>query len=111
MSQDTFAPSGEQERSAGGAAPGRVSIDRLELKHQWEQQEEEQQAEQALNLYAQAARQRMQGAAPPEEEPAGSEEEREAQSWQLKLQQKCKDIAALIMVDELEEEQDEEPPK
>lgn len=34
MSQDTFAPSGEQERSAGGAAPGRVSIDRLELKHQ-----------------------------------------------------------------------------
>ena len=35
MSQDTFAPSGEQERSPGDAAPKRASIDRLELKHQW----------------------------------------------------------------------------
>ena len=72
---------------------GRVSLDRLE-----------QQAEETLNLYAKAARQRMQAAAPELPENSQSEEEREAESQRLKLQQKCQDIAALIMVDELEEE-------
>ena len=67
---------------------GRVSLDRLELQRQW----------------VQAARQRMQAAAPELPENSQSEEEREAESQRLKLQQKCQDIAALIMVDELEEE-------
>ena len=78
---------------------GRVSLDRLELQRQWVQQ-----AEETLNLYAKAARQRMQAAAPELPENSQSEEEREAESQRLKLQQKCQDIAALIMVDELEEE-------
>ena len=83
---------------------GRVSLDRLELQRQWVQQAEEQQAEETLNLYAKAARQRMQAAAPELPENSQSEEEREAESQRLKLQQKGQDIAALIMVDELEEE-------
>ena len=84
---------------------GRVSLDRLELQRQWVQQAEEQQAEQTLNLYVKAARQRMQSIAQPEPpEPAASEEELEARSQELKLRQKCQDIAALIMVEELEDE-------
>ena len=107
MSQDTFAPSGEQERSPGDATPKRASIDRLELKHQWEQQEEEQQVEETLNLYVKAAMQRMQGAAPelPPDSPQ-TEEELETQSQLLRLRQKCQDIAALMLVDELEEEEE-----
>ena len=97
--------------SAGTPARG-TALDRLELKHEWVQQEDEQQVEETLNLYAQAARQRMQTAAPPAvPEPEETEEEREARSQQLKLQQKCQDIAALIMVDELEEELEDEPSK
>ena len=84
---------------------GRVSLDRLELQRQWVQQAEEQQAEETLNLYVKAARQRMQSIAQPEPpEPAASEEELEARSQELKLRQKCQDIAALIMVEELEDE-------
>ena len=99
MSQDTFAPSGEQERSPGDAAPKRASIDRLELKHQWEQQKEEQQVEETLNLYVKAA---------PELPPDSpqTEEELETQSQLLRLRQKCQDIAALMLVDELEEEEE-----
>ena len=37
-----------------------------------------------------------------------TEEEREAMSQELKLKQMCQDIAALIMVDELEDGSDEE---
>lgn len=96
----------EAEASSGPAGPQKkASVDRLELQQEWVQQAEELQAEQTLNLYVQAARQRMQSFAPPVEEPAGSEEEREAQSQQLKLRQKCQDIAALMMVEELEEEE------
>lgn len=82
----------------------RVSLDRLELQHQWVQQAEEEQAEATMNRYAQAARERMQSGAPKLPDSEDTEEEREARSQQLKLQQKCQDIAALIMVDELEDE-------
>ena len=97
---------GKEAGSPAGSAeaPKKASLDRLELKRQWVQQAEEQQAEETLNLYAKAARQRMQAAAPELPENSQSEEEREAESQRLKLQQKCQDIAALIMVDGLEEE-------
>lgn len=88
---------------AGGAK--KASLDRLELKREWVQQAEEQQVEETLNLYVKAARQRIQDLAPAEPpEPAASEEELEAKSQELKLRQKCQDIAALMMVEELEDE-------
>lgn len=83
---------------------GRPPIDRLELQHPWVHLPEEEQVEAALNRYAQAARERLQGGAQAVPDREESEEEREARSQQLKLQQKCQDIAALIMVDELEDE-------
>ncbi len=98
---------GKEAGSPAGSAeaPKKASLDRLELKRQWVQQAEEQQAEETLNLYVKAARQRMQSIAQPEPpEPAASEEELEARSQELKLRQKCQDIAALIMVEELEDE-------
>ena len=82
----------------------RLPIDRLELQHPWMYQEEEEQAEATLNRYAQAARERFQSGTAQLPDSGESEEEREARSRQLKLQQKCQDIAALIMVDELEAE-------
>lgn len=107
MSQDTFAPLGEQPVSGGSAASGRTPVDRVELKRQWVHQEEEQQVEEALAMYAKAARQRLQSGAPVTPERL-SEEELEVRSQELKLQQKCQDIAAQILVDELEELDDEE---
>ena len=106
MSQDTFSTSGGQEVPA--AAPVHRSVDRLELKPQWARQEDEEQAEEAVNLYARAARQRMRGGTQEIPDSAGSDEEREIKSQQLKLRQKCQDIAALIMVDEMEELEEEE---
>ena len=86
-------------------APGRSILDRLELDHPWVHQAEEEQVEATLNRYAQAARDHFQSSAPKLPDSEETEEEREARSQQLKLQQKCQDIAALIMVDELEEEE------
>lgn len=91
-----------QPNSTG--ASGRVFLDRLELQHPWVHHAEEEQAEATLNRYAQAAREHLQGGAPAVSDSEETEEEREARSQQLKLQQKCQDIAALIMVDELEDE-------
>ena len=99
---------GKEPAGAPAEAPARgTALDRLELKREWVQQADEQQVEETLNLYARAARQRMQ-AAVPEAVPdsAETEEEREAKSQQLKLRQKCQDIAALMMVEELEEEEE-----
>lgn len=103
MSQDTFVPSGGQAPSGGGAAPGRAPIDRFEMKQQFLERTEEEQVEAAADLYEKAARQWMQGDAPdvPQEM---DEEELEAMSQELKLRQMCQDIAAQIMVDELEED-------
>lgn len=84
-------------------AAGRSSLDRLELEQQWVHQAEEAQAEAALNRYAQAAREHLQGGAPKDAGNEDTEEEREARSQRLKLQQKCQDIAALMMVDRLED--------
>ena len=89
-------------------AAGRPPLDRLELEHQWVQQAEEEQVEATLNRYAQAARARFQGGAAQISDNEETAEEREARSQRLKLQQKCQDIAALIMVDELEEEDPDE---
>ena len=107
MSQDTFVPSGGQAPSGGGAAPGRTPIDRFEMKQQFIERAEEEQAEAAAILYEKAARQRMQPSAPPPSQQL-DEEELEAMSQELKLKQMCQDIAALIMVDELEDSLDEE---
>lgn len=85
-------------------ALNRPPIDRLELQHPWVHLAEEEQAEATLNRYAQAAREYLHGGAPQVPGREESEEEREARSQRLKLQQKCQDIAALIMVDELEDE-------
>lgn len=107
MSQDTFVPSGGQVPSAGGAAQGRAPIDRFEMKQQWTERTEEEQAEEAAILYEKAARQRMQPSAPPPSQQL-DEEELEAMSQELKLKQMCQDIAAQVMVDELEDSLDEE---
>ena len=108
MSQDTFVPSGEQVPSGGSAAPGRAPIDRFEMKRQWTERAEEEQAEAAANLYEKAARQWMQGDAAPDVPQQLDVEKLEAMSQELKLKQMCQDIAALIMVDELEDNLDEE---
>lgn len=96
----------ESTSSAGASQPDLArALDRLELQHPWEHQAEEEQVEAALNRYAQAAREHFQGGSAPQlPDSEESEEEREARSQRLKLQQKCQDIAALIMVDELEDE-------
>ncbi len=101
---DTFSPSAEQPVPGGGVS--RPSVDRLELVRQWAPQAEEQQAEAAMALYQKAARSRMPAGVPEEPEIADFEE-LEARSQELKLQQKCQDIAALILVDELEDSSDE----
>ena len=108
MSQDTFVPSGGQTPSGGGAAPVRTPIDRFEMKQQWTERTEEEQAEAAAILYEKAARQRLQGGGPETPPQQMDEEELEAMSQELKLKQMCQDIAALIMVDELEDGSDEE---
>lgn len=106
------------DTAEGRAAPSQEthsSVDRFETVRTFEEREEELKVEAAMALYEKAARARF-----PSEpldiplEPA-DEEELEAMSQQLKLQQKCQDIAALILVDELEEEleddEDDEPKK
>lgn len=109
MNQDTFVPSGGQAPSGGSAAPVRTPIDRFEMKQQqWTERTEEEQAEAAAILYEKAARQRLQSGAPETPPQQLDEEELEAMSQELKLKQMCQDIAALIMVDELEEGSDEE---
>ena len=99
--EDTFSPSGEQAPSGGGSPSGRVSIDRFEMKQQFLERSEEEQVEAAAVLYEKAVRQWL----PPAPEAPSEEdsEELEARSQELKLRQKCQDIAAQIMVDELEE--------
>lgn len=103
MSQDTFVPSGGQAPSGGGAAPGRAPIDRFEMKQQFIERSEEAQVEAAADLYEKAARQWMQGDAAPDESQPLDEEELAAMSQELKLKQMCQDIAALMLVDNLEE--------
>ena len=104
MSEDTFSASGEQALPAAGPPSRRARVDHLELNNQWIPQAEEQQVEQALALYAQAARQRMQDMAPEQDSGENLDEEAlEARSQQLRLQQKGQDIAALMLVGELED--------
>ena len=101
----------EGKAPAAAAAPehkSHISIDRFEMTRIFEEREEEEKVEAAMNMYAKADRQRMSSSAPEEEEPVDSEEEREARSQQLRLQQKCQDIAALILADELEDSDDED---
>lgn len=104
--EDSFSYTAEQPSSAGNGVPGRPALDRLELMgQQWVQQAEEEQAEATAALYAKAARQWIQSEAG--EAPEGdtlNEEELEAMSQELKLRQKCMDIAAQVLVDELEDE-------
>ena len=90
--------------------PGaRVVKDLFEPERQWTERTEEEQVEATAALYERAARQWM-PAAPEAPDPEDAEE-LEARSQQLKLQQKCQDIAALMMVEELEEELDGEDTK
>ena len=87
----------------------RVSIDRFEVTRRFEEREEEEKVEAAMALYEKAARARMPSDPPDLPPKPADEEELEAISQQLKLQQKCQDIAALILADELEEEFEDEP--
>ncbi len=83
--------------------------DKFEPKPHWDEQSEGEQ-EQAMAgafLYAKAMQNRRPAAAPDPLAQADSEE-LEAMSQELKLRQKCQDIAARVMVDELEEELDDE---
>ncbi len=97
------------DTAEGRAAPGQEthsSVDRFETVRTFEEREEELKVEAAMALYEKAARARMMSIPSDLPDNAGSEEEREAASQRLKLQQKCQDIAALIMVDELEDEEE-----
>lgn len=104
---DTFSRSTEQPVSGGGDASGRISIDQFEMKRQWLEREEEERVEAAAVLYERAVRQRIQACSPNTAEPE-NEEELEAMSQELKLRQKCQDIAAQILVDELEDSLDDD---
>ena len=97
------------DTAEGRAAPSQEthsSVDRFETVRIFEEREEELKVEAAMALYEKAARARMMPIPSDLPDNAGSEEEREAESQRLKLQQKCQDIAALIMVDELEDEEE-----
>ena len=104
--EDTFSTSGEQAPSGGGSPSGRVSIDRFEMKQQFLERSEEEQVEAAAVLYEKAVRQWL----PPAPEAPSEEdsEELEARSQELKLRQMCQGIAALVMVDEMEDSSDED---
>lgn len=99
VNRETAGPAPEQ--GAEGATPVRVSIDRFEMKQQFLERTEEEQVEAAAVLYEKAVRQWM--PEPPEQPEEIDSEELEARSQELKLRQKCQEIAAQIMVDELEE--------
>ena len=91
------------DTAEGRAAPSQEthsSVDRFETVRIFEEREEELKVEAAMALYEKAARARMMPIPSDLPDNAGSEEEREAASQRLKLQQKCQDIAALIMADE-----------
>ena len=105
--EDTFSPSGEQAVRGGGTPRGRTSIDRFEMDRQWSERTEEEQAEAAAELYEKAIRQWMPPTPPEAPVQAVSEEEMEAMSQELRLRQKCQDIAAMIMVDELEDDEED----
>ena len=101
----------EEGKAAGIAAASQEkhgSIDQFVKTRVFEEREEEEKVEAAMALYVRAARARMPSAAPVPPESGKSEEELEAISQELKLRQKCQDIAAQILVDELEEEFDSE---
>ena len=85
-----------------------VSTDRFEVTRVFEDREEEEKVEAAMALYEKAARARMPEGAPADPAEAMDSEELEAMSQRLKLQQKCQDIAALMMVDVLEENLEDE---
>lgn len=102
MSQDSFTPSGEQAAPGGAAAPRRTSSDHFELKRQFLERTEEERVEQAAVLYEKAVRQRIPA---PAAQGQADPEELEARSQELKLRQLCKDIAAQVMVEELEDEE------
>lgn len=104
LSRETAGPAPEQVAGSGT----RVSIDRFEMKQQFSERTEEEQVEAAMALYEKAARARVPDIVPPDPAETLDSEELEAISQQLKLQQKCQDIAALMMVEELEDELDEE---
>ena len=90
------------------AREGHSAIDRFEVTRTFQEREEEEQVEAAMALYEKAARARMPDTVPVVPDSAATEEEREAESQRLRLQQKCQDIAALMMVEELEDEFDGE---
>lgn len=101
--EDTFSPSGEPAIHSAGPSGGRTSIDRFEMDRQWSERSEEEQVEAAAELYEKAIRQWMPPSAPDAPTQPVSEEELEAMSQELRLRQKCQDIAAMMMVDELED--------
>ena len=102
------APSHKEPGGTGGQ--GRITIDRFETALHFDIRDEEEKVEAAMALYEKAARARMPADFQEDTEPDPEElEALEAQSQWLKLQQKCQDIAALMLVDELEDELEEEP--
>lgn len=107
---EIFDTAGGKAPGAAGAAKqeGQASIDRFEATLRFEEREEEEKVEAAMALYEKAARARMPEGAPADPAGAMDSEELEAMSQRLKLQQKCQDIAALMMVDELEENLEDE---
>lgn len=98
MTREASGPAPEPD--AGSPAPVRISIDRFEMKRQFQERAEEEKVEAAAELYEKAVRQWLPEPDQPEQM---DDEELEALSQELKLRQKCQDIAAQIMVDELEE--------
>ena len=102
---------GAEAKVPAPAPEGPASIDRFEMTRRFVERDEEEKVEAAMALYEKAARARM-----PSEVQENVEitdpaqlEELEARSQELKLRQKCQDIAAWVMVDDLiENELDDE---
>lgn len=86
---------GGEKRSA---AVSRPSADRLELSRQWVENMEEQRARaQAVLLTGAKEEKKTGGILDMLDEPSGEEEELDALSEQLKIQQKCLEIAMRMM--------------
>ena len=96
-------PRGKEEKKTGG---GRPNADRLELSRQWVEAMEEQRGQSEARLLS-GAKEEKDGILGMLDEPSAEEEELEALSEQLKVQQRCMEIARRMMAGKRVPPQDE----
>lgn len=93
-----FSPARQTEREKAGTASARPSADRVELSRQWAEAMEEQRAQpQAALLTGGREEKKSGGILDMLDQPSAEEEELDALSKQLDVQQKCLKIAMNIM--------------